>query len=328
MIIQKGSDLIINLVQTADLVRIFTTDESKCIEKRNVTDIQLHIESDELAKLASGVIAYSYYYCVADDDFSDRKYNKIDTVYTDYYYRDGDEQGVLNSDVTPTVTDYLDKKLAQLEDQIKNAGKINEVQVVGNTLVIDKIADIDAVQVVDNTLVIDNVANPDSSKFGKVDDVRVNGVSVVTNKIANIDTSNLTSEIEQTREDLTSSLNQNVASMESKIVTVKDIAQPKLAVSSDSVISIQPNKEYVISVGSELTINIVPPTDLTISNDYICSLVTSDVTPTVTIQLENEVCDTPVMGANGYYCLHIHYCNGVYYHSIDSIDFEIENNND
>lgn len=310
MIIQKGSDLIINLVQTADLVRIFTTDESKCIEKRNVTDIQLHIESDELAKLASGVIAYSYYYYVADDDFSDRKYNKIDTVYTDYYYRDGDEQGVLNSDVTPTVTDYLDKKLAPLEDQIKNAGKIDDVQVDGNSIVTNK------------------VANLDSSKFGKVDDVRVNGVSVVTNKIANIDTSNLKSEIEQTREDLTSSLNQNVASMESKIVTVKDIAQPKLVVSSDSVISIQPNKEYVISVGSELTINIVPPTDLTISNDYICSLVTSDVKPTVTIQLENEVCDTPVMGANGYYCLHIHYCNGVYYHSIDSIDFEIENNND
>ena len=310
MIIQKGSDLIINLVQTADLVRIFTTDESKCIEKRNVTDIQLHIESDELAKLASGVIAYSYYYCVADDDFSDRKYNKIDTVYTDYYYRDGDEQGVLNSDVTPTVTDYLDKKLAPLEDQIKNAGKIDDVQVDGNSIVTNK------------------VANLNSSKFGKVDDVRVNGVSVVTNKIANIDTSNLTSEIEQTREDLTSSLNQNVESMKSKILTVKDIAQPKLVVSSDSVISIQPNKEYVISVGSELTINIVPPTDLTISNDYICSLVTSDVEPTVTIQLENEVCDTPVMGANGYYCLHIHYCNGVYYHSIDSIDFEIENNND
>lgn len=310
MIIQKGSDLIINLVQTADLVRIFTTDESKCIEKRNVTDTQLHIESDELAKLASGVIAYSYYYCVADDDFSDRKYNKIDTVYTDYYYRDGDEQGVLNSDVTPTVTDYLDKKLAPLEDQIKNAGKIDDVQVDGNSIVTNK------------------VANLNSSKFGKVDDVRVNGVSVVTNKIANIDTSNLTSEIEQTREDLTSSLNQNVKSMESKILTVKDIAQPKLVVSADSVISIQPNKEYVISVGSELTINIVPPTDLTISNDYICSFVTSDVKPTVTIQLENEVCDTPVMGANGYYCLHIHYCNGVYYHSIDSIDFEIENNND
>ena len=306
MIIQKGSDLIINLVQTADLVRIFTTDESKCIEKRNVTDIQLHIESDELAKLASGVIAYSYYYCVADDDFSDRKYNKIDTVYTDYYYRDGDEQGVLNSDVTPTVTDYLDKKLAPLEDQIKNAGKIDDVQVDGNSIVTNK------------------VANLNSSKFGKVDDVRVNGVSVVTNKIANIDTSNLTSEIEQTREDLTSSLNQNVESMKSKILTVKDIAQPKLVVSSDSVISIQPNKEYVISVGSELTINIVPPTDLAISNDYICSLVTSDVKPTVTIQLENVVCDTPVMGANGYYCLHIHYCNGVYYHSIDSIDFEIE----
>lgn len=310
MIIQKGSDLIINLVQTADLVRIFTTDESKCIEKRNVTDIQLHVESDELAKLASGVIAYSYYYYVADDDFSDRKYNKIDTVYTDYYYMDGDEQGVLNSDVTPTVTDYLDKKLAPLEDQIKNAGKIDDVQVDGNSIVTNK------------------VANLDSSKFGKVDDVRVNGVSVVTNKIADIDTSNLKSEIEQTREDLTSSLNQNVASMESKILTVKDIAQPKLVVSSDSVISIQPNKEYVISVGSELTINIVPPTDLAISNDYICSLVTSDVKPTVTIQLENEVCDTPVMGANGYYCLHIHYCNGVYYHSIDSIDFEIEDNDD
>ena len=307
MIIQKGSDLIINLVQTADLVRIFTTDESKCIEKRNVTDIQLHIESDELAKLASGVIAYSYYYCVADDDFSDRKYNKIDTVYTDCYYRDSDEQGVLNSDVTPTVTDYLDKKLAPLEDQIKNTGKVDDVQVDGNSIVTNK------------------VANLNSSKFGKVDDVRVNGVSVVTNKIANIDTSNLTSEIEQTREDLTSNLNQNVASMESKILTVKDIAQPKLVV---SVISIQPNKEYVISVGSELTINIVPPTDLAISNDYICSLITSDVEPTVTIQLENEVCDTPVMGANGYYCLHIHYCNGVYYHSIDSIDFEIENNND
>lgn len=307
MIIQKGSDLIINLVQTADLVRIFTTDESKYIEKRNVTDIQLHVESDELAKLASGVIAYSYYYYVADDDFSDRKYNKIDTVYTDYYYRDGDEQGVLNSDVTPTVTDYLDKKLAPLEDQIKNAGKINDVQVDGNSIVTNK------------------VANLDSSKFGKVDDVRVNGVSVVTNKIADIDTSNLKSEIEQTREDLTSSLNQNVASMESKILTVKDIAQPKLVVSSDSVISIQPNKEYVISVGSELTINIVPPTDLAISNDYICSLVTSDVKPTVTIQLENEVCDTPVMGANGYYCLHIHYCNGVYYHRID---FEMEDNDD
>ena len=157
MIIQKGSDLIINLVQTADLVRIFTTDESKCIEKRNVTDIQLHIESDELAKLASGVIAYSYYYCVADDDFSDRKYNKIDTVYTDYYYRDGDEQGVLNSDVTPTVTDYLDKKIAQLEDQIKNTGNINNIKVVGNTLVIDKKVDEDYVQVVDNTLAINGI---------------------------------------------------------------------------------------------------------------------------------------------------------------------------
>lgn len=160
MIIQKGSDLIINLVQTADLVRIFTTDESKCIEKRNVTDIQLHIESDELAKLASGVIAYSYYYCVADDDdFSDRKYNKIDTVYTDYYYRDDDEYGVLNSDVTPTVIDYLDKKLAQLEDQIKNADKLYDIQVVGNTLVIDKVANpdsskFDEVEVVGNTLVI------------------------------------------------------------------------------------------------------------------------------------------------------------------------------
>ena len=219
-------------------------------------------------------------------------------------------RGVLNSDVTPTVTDYLDKKLAPLEDQIKNAGKIDDVQVDGNSIVTNK------------------VANLDSSKFGKVDDVRVNGVSVVTNKIADIDTSNLKSEIEQTREDLTSSLNQNVASMESKILTVKDIAQPKLVVSSDSVVSIQPNKEYVISVGSELTINIVPPTDLAISNDYICSLVTSDVKPTVTIQLENEVCDTPVMGANGYYCLHIHYCNGVYYHSIDSIDFEIKDNDD
>ena len=154
MIIQKGSDLIINLVQTADLVRIFTTDESKCIEKRNVTDTQLHIESDELAKLASGVIAYSYYYRVADDDFSDRKYNKIDTVYTDYYYRDGDEQGVLNSDVTPTITDYLDKKIAQLEDLIKNTGKVYDVQVVGNTLVINKVADTDATQVVGDTLVI------------------------------------------------------------------------------------------------------------------------------------------------------------------------------
>ena len=161
MIIQKGSDLIINLVQTADLVRIFTTDESKCIEKRNVTDIQLHIESDELAKLASGVIAYSYYYHVADDDFSDRKYNKIDTVYTDYYYRDGDEQGVLNSDVTvtPTIIDYLDKRLAQLEDQIQNADKLYDIQVVGNTLVIDKVANpdsskFDEVQVVGNTLVI------------------------------------------------------------------------------------------------------------------------------------------------------------------------------
>ena len=157
MIIQKGSDLIINLVQTADLVRIFTTDESKYIEKQNVTDIQLHVESDELAKLASGVIAYSYYYCVADDDFSDRKYNKIDTVYTDCYYRDSDEQGVLNSDVTPTVTDYLDKKLAQLEDQIKNAGKLYDIQVVGNTLVINKVADTDAVQVVGNTLVINGI---------------------------------------------------------------------------------------------------------------------------------------------------------------------------
>ena len=154
MIIQKGSDLIINLVQTADLVRIFTTDESKCIEKRNVTDIQLHIESDELAKLASGVIAYSYYYRVADDDFSDRKYNKIDTVYTDYYYKDGDEYGVLNSDVTPTITDYLDKKIAQLEDLIQNTGKVYDVQVVGNTLVINKVADTDAMQVVGDTLVI------------------------------------------------------------------------------------------------------------------------------------------------------------------------------
>lgn len=172
--------------------------------------------------------------------------------------------------------------------------------------------------------------------MSNINTLNVNGVSYnltdsqAQSLLATLQT-NLNSEITRAKaaeQTLTSSLNQNVESMKSKILTVKNIAQPKLVVSADSVISIQTNKEYVISVGSELTINIVPPTDLAISNDYICSLITSDVEPTVTIQLENEVCDTPVMGANGYYCLHIHYFNGVYYHSIDSIDFEKENNND
>lgn len=239
MIIQKGSDLVIDLVATADLVRIFTTDETNYIEKKDVADTQLHIEADELTRLSSGVIAYSYYHCVDDEKFSDKKYNKIDTIYTDYYYRDTSEHGDLNTDVSKTVMDYIKESLVPIKEQLKDAGK--------------------------------------------VDDIRINGDSLVTNKIANL-----------------------------------DILKPKIVESSDSEISIEPNKEYTVNIGESLVINIVPPTDETITNYYRCNLDTSDVVPSVTIKINGAICDQPELEANSHTELVIHYHKGVYYHSLET----------
>lgn len=107
MIVEKGSDYILYLnlkddndtaIRVQDCVtfsvRVFTNDKKKYLlfDKNNVDnkgdyDI-IYIYADQLEVLNSGVIGYTYYYSVNDNNFTDdEEYNRHRTVYTNDYFR-------------------------------------------------------------------------------------------------------------------------------------------------------------------------------------------------------------------------------------------------
>lgn len=162
MTIENGSDLIITLTLKDDkgnnlrvstkpsfFVKVFTTDKNRYLEfdKSDVTvksdSDQLYISADQLAVLESGVIAYSYGWGITDSNFGDNEYNRIRTVYTDYYFK--------NTGATSEPSNPINHQTIQ---QIKNriADEVERATAVENSL--SERIDAHSIRVEDNTLII------------------------------------------------------------------------------------------------------------------------------------------------------------------------------
>lgn len=147
MTINKGSDLVLRIKdergngirvsnKSSFFIRVFTTDKNNYLEygKDDVVEKDdfdtLHIPAYKLVQLDSGVIAYTYGWGVNDNNFEDGEYNRLKTVYTNFYFsNDGAGEGGQISNI-------------EIQDIKESITKINErinahtVTVKDNTLII------------------------------------------------------------------------------------------------------------------------------------------------------------------------------------------------
>lgn len=145
MTIERGSDLVLKIKddrgngirvsnKASFYIRVFTADKNQYLEyhkndiiERNDYDT-VHLSSDALATLDSGVIAYTYGWGISDDNFNDGEYNKVKTVYTNYYFQ--------NDEVVPSISagdvQILREKIESLTEKVE----AHTVTVEGNTLII------------------------------------------------------------------------------------------------------------------------------------------------------------------------------------------------
>jgi hypothetical protein len=138
MIIYKGDDLTIGLnddytIYSGVTATIWTDGQNQITAP--VADNVIKVESDELKKLNSGVIAYNLSYYTDDPDYADGKYNQSQTIYTDYYLQDNNQFGV-KSDQSD-VNNYLSSRLNSVEEKaemlIKTAPIVITVRVDDTT---------------------------------------------------------------------------------------------------------------------------------------------------------------------------------------------------
>lgn len=127
MVIQKGSDLILELSVNPAKIRVHTTDPKVYIEITDFTDGKAYISADELRLLSSGVIAYTYYIGKDDQSFDD----VIGTIYTDYYLQDTEENGDTQGEVTDTIKEYVDKAITAETDRATTAEDKNAEAIKG-----------------------------------------------------------------------------------------------------------------------------------------------------------------------------------------------------
>lgn len=119
MTIDKGSDLILKIKdergngirvsnKASFFIRVFTNNPSQYLEyvKDDVKECNdydtIHIPAYKLMELDSGVIAYTYGWGVNDNNFEDGEYNRIKTVYTNFYFKNdggGSVSGIGNIDI-------------------------------------------------------------------------------------------------------------------------------------------------------------------------------------------------------------------------------------
>lgn len=149
MIIEKGSDLVLKIrdergngIRVANkasfFIKVFTTnknqnlqyDKDSVVERGNYDTI--YISADELATLDSGVIAYTYGWGINDDNFEDGEYNRLKTVYTEYYFKN-DTGSTSNNPAIDSAT--LQGILDQLQ-YLREKLEWHEVGVQDNALII------------------------------------------------------------------------------------------------------------------------------------------------------------------------------------------------
>ena len=95
-IIYKGDDLTITIdddytIYSGVTATIITDGQRKATGR--FADNVIRVESDELKKLNSGVIAYYLNYYTPDPDYTDGKYNQSEVIYTNYYLMDSNQFG-------------------------------------------------------------------------------------------------------------------------------------------------------------------------------------------------------------------------------------------
>lgn len=160
MIIEKGNDLVLKIKdekgngirvsnKSSFFIRVFTNDKNNYLEydKSDVKEINdydtVFISATDLAKLESGVIAYTYGWGISSYDFEDGEYNRTKTIYTEFYFKN---DGVANEPVNPVNPSNYQQLKAKIEQETKRATAAEN----------DLSARIDAhtVKVEDNTLII------------------------------------------------------------------------------------------------------------------------------------------------------------------------------
>ncbi len=117
-IIYKGDDLTITIdddytIYSGVTATIITDGQRKATGR--FADNVIRVESDELKKLNSGVIAYHLSYYMPDPDFTDGKYNQSEVVYTNYYLMDSNQFGA-KADQSE-VNNNLNSRLNSVEEK-------------------------------------------------------------------------------------------------------------------------------------------------------------------------------------------------------------------
>lgn len=82
---------------------------------------------------------------------------------------------------------------------------------------------------------------------------------------------------------------------------------------SETIIAMDANKVYDITIGESLTLTLNAPTDLTVTNEYQGSFDTGATAPTVTFPADVIWAETPSVEANTHYEFNIRYIGGKYY---------------
>lgn len=162
MIIERGSDLIITLTLKDDkgnnirvntkpsfFIKVFTADKKKYLEydKADITTTdeydKLYLSSDQLEVLESGVIAYSYGWGVSDTNFGDNEYNRIRTVYTDYYFKNDGAATEPSNPINHQTIQQIKNKIAEeveratsVENSLSERIDAHTVTVKDGTLII------------------------------------------------------------------------------------------------------------------------------------------------------------------------------------------------
>lgn len=144
-----------------------------------------------------------------------------------------------------------EEAILALQTAIQSAGKVDDVQI-------------------DGTSILDNkVANIDSSQFGKVDDVLVNGSSVVNNKEANITVPTKVSDLDNDEnfatEEQVNTVAEQVSSLSTNMPTkVSDLDNDSEFVTEAEAEQMVENAATEITIGSTTTVE--PGTDATVTN--------------------------------------------------------------
>lgn len=112
----------------------------------------------------------------------------------------------------------------------------------------------------------------------------------------------------------------------SDIKSVQEIINGKaditpIITSTDTVVTLQPNKKYDITVDSTLTLMLAEPSDKTTNNEYLCSINIGASIPTITFPKEITWNVEPVIEANKHYEINVQYSHDRYWGTVHSYEF-------